>query len=50
MGTTYLQSIDPQALLDTGLWFVFLVWALAFHLCRDEPDRRHDSQDRPDGC
>lgn len=28
---------DPWALLDTGLWFVFAVWAFAVWLCRPDP-------------
>ena len=26
---------DPWALFNVGLWFVFVTWAIALHLCRD---------------
>ena len=48
MGTLNLQSGNPWAVLDAGLWFVFVVWAIALHLCRDEPRGRHDPWERSD--
>ena len=27
---------DPWALFNAGLWFVFLTWAIALHLCGDQ--------------
>jgi hypothetical protein len=27
----------PWGLLDAGLWLIFVAWAVAIHLCRDEP-------------
>jgi len=41
MGTFDLQSGNPLAVLEAGLWFVFAVWAIALHMCRDA-DRDHD--------
>ena len=48
MESLQLQLGNPLALLETGLWFVFVVWALALHLCRDEPRDRDDPQHRSD--
>jgi hypothetical protein len=48
MGTLNLQSGNPWVVLDAGLWFVFVVWAIALHLCRDEPQNRHDPWERSD--
>lgn len=28
--------IDPWALMNVGCWFLFAVWLMALHLCRDE--------------
>ena len=28
--------LDYWALLDAGLWLVFVVWAIALNLCRGE--------------
>jgi hypothetical protein len=28
---------DPWALFDTGIWVVFVAWAIAIHLCQSEP-------------
>jgi len=47
MGTLNLQSGNLWVALDAGLWFVFVVWAIAVHLCRDEPRGRHDLRERP---
>jgi hypothetical protein len=45
MGT--LQLVNPWTLLETGLWFVFVVWAIALHLCTDDRGRT-DPQERSD--
>jgi len=42
MGTFDLRTGNPLAVLEAGLWLVFVVWAIALHLCRDadaDPDR-----------
>lgn len=28
---------DPWAMLNAGLWLVFAAWAIAIHLCTEEP-------------
>jgi len=27
---------NPMDVLSTGLWLVFVVWAVALHLCRED--------------
>jgi hypothetical protein len=47
METLILQSGSPFAMVEIGLWFLFVVWALALHLCREQPAGRRDQQHRP---
>ena len=29
---------DPWALFNADLWFIFVTWAIALHLCGDQKD------------
>jgi hypothetical protein len=30
------EMTDQWALFDTGMWLMFLVWGVAWHLCHDD--------------